>query len=103
MPPVRKLCPESRQLGRIPAVQLGMKTFLDFILEFRGKIISYFPNIVRAPPPPVTLLWRRARLKINQSCMSITRRQKIYLKTPRINILKARKNGMLTIVNICSD
>ena len=40
------------------------------------------------------------RCKIDQSRMSITRGQNIYVKTPRISIEKHIKTGMLTIVNV---
>ena len=43
----------------------------------------------------------RLRSKIDQSLMSITRGQNMYLKTQR-NSIEKHKNGMLTIVNICS-
>ena len=86
--PVRKLCPESRQPARSPAVQFGMKTFFGLPPKFKDKIILCLPNIVRALRPRSRYSGAAPGCKIDQSCMSITRRKNICSKTPRISIEK---------------
>ena len=102
-PPRRGSCPRTKIVPQKQATRpepcrpiWDKDFFLVFTSKFKGKIILCLANIIRAPTPPLP----RSRYsgaapgcKIAQSCMSITRRQKILLKTASISIEKHVKTA----------
>ena len=86
---VRKLCPKSRQPARSPAVQFGMKSyFWSSHPNLRVKLFYTSQILLVQPLPRSRYSGALPGCKIDQSCMSITRRQKMLLKTPHISIEK---------------
>ena len=102
--PHAKLVPQKLATGPEPCHPMWDEDFfLVFTPEFKGKNILCLPNIVRVPLPPVTLLWRRARLYGLSILHVHLKKTKDIIKNTAHQHRKTRGNSRLTIVNICSD
>ena len=84
-----KIVPRKQATGPGPCRPIWDEDFfLVFTLENKGKIILCLSNIDRALPLLSRYSGAALGCKFDQSRMSITRRQNIYLKTTCISIEK---------------